>query len=185
MAENKEYDSKKLRTFIVNVRQEILNMQAGESKYRTSALHFETSVAGGSRTPVIFRLDQLEEYPSKKNLESFIEIARQDLSSRAGIAFESWSRTIFPVDASALATAQIKPFELHIKDGFYDLFKAAQIPLTPKQVDLITVHSTKLARAFQQEIRTTIRTQINELVAKTKAEEPKELEKDENLPESE
>lgn len=166
MAENNEFDKKRLRTFVRNVQQEILLMKAGESKYRTSALHFETSVAKDSRIPVMFQLEQLEQHPSKKNLASFIEIARQDLSARAGIAFEGWSRNIFPQDPAALATAQIKPFDLQIKDGFYDLFRAAQIPLNPKQVDLIMVHSSKLAKAFQCEIHKTIRTQLDELVEK-------------------
>jgi len=139
MAENSEYDRDRLRTLIRNVRQEILLMQAGESKYRTSALHFETSVSGDSQTPVMFRLEQLEKHPTKKNLASFLEIASQDLSARAGVAFEGWSRNIFPQNPAVLAKTQIKPFDLVVKDGFYDLFRAAQIPLNPKQVDLITV----------------------------------------------
>jgi len=171
MVENKEYDKKRLRTLIRNVRQEILLMQAGESKYRTSALHFEQSVAGDSQTPIAFRLDQLEKHPSKKNLASFLEIASQDLSARAGAAFDSWSKNIFHQDPEALAKAQIKPFELQIKDGFYDLFRAAQIPLNPKQVDLVMTHSGKLAKAFQGEIHKTIKDQLETLVKKLKTEE--------------
>ena len=171
MAENSEYDTKRLRTFIRNVRQEILNMQAGESKYRTSALHFEVGVSGDSRVPVMFRLEQLENHPSQKNLDSFLEIASQDLSARAGAAFKSWAVNIFPQDPEALAKAQIKPFDLQIKDGFYDLFRAAQIPMTPQQVDLIMTHSGKLAKAFQGEIHKTIKDQLEELVTKLKTEE--------------
>ena len=174
MEENSEYDKKRLRTFIRNVRQEILNLQAGESKYRTSALHFETGVSGDSRVPVMFRLEQFENHPSKKNLESFLELASQDLSARAGIAFEGWSRNIFPQTPEALAKAQIKPFDLQIKDGFYDLFRAAQIPMTPQQVDLIMTHSGKLAKAFQGEIHKTIKDQLETLVAKLKTQEEKE-----------
>ena len=178
MAENSEYDKKRLRTFIRNVRQEILNLQAGESKYRTSALHFEVGVSGDSRVPVMFRLEQLENHPSQKNLDSFLEIASQDLSARAGAAFKSWSMTIFHQDPEVLAKAQIKPFDLQIKDGFYDLFRAAQIPMTPQQVDLITVHSGKLAKAFQREIRETIRTQLDELVEKLHKEKTEEATKE-------
>ena len=119
----------------------------------------------------MFRLEQLEQYPSKKNLASFLEIASQDLSARAGAAFTSWAISIFPQDPEALAKAQIKPFGLQIKDGFYDLCRAAQIPLNPKQVDLIMTHSGKLAKAFQGEIRTTVKEQLETLVTKLKTEE--------------
>ena len=177
MAENSEFDKDRLRTFIRNVRQEILNLQAGESKYRGTALHFETGVAG-TPAPVIFRLEQLEQHPSQKNLDLFLMLAAQDLSAAAGAAFRSWSNGIFPVDPEAAAKAQIKPFNLQIKDGFYDLFRAAQIPMTPKQVDLITVHSGKLAKAFQREIRETIRTQLDELVEKLHKEKTEEASKE-------
>ena len=167
MAENNAFDKDRLRTFIRNVRQEILNLQAGESKFRTSAVHFPVSVSG-NKVPVLQRLDALEEFPSQKSLDLFLMLSAQDLSARAGAAFKTWSTGIFPVDAERNAKALVKPFELQIKDGFYDLFKAAQIPLNPKQVDLITVHAGKLAKAFQGEIHKTIKDQLEVLVTKLK-----------------
>ena len=170
MAENRKFDKDRLRTFIRNVRQEILNLQAGESKFRTSAVHFPVSVSG-NKVPVLQRLDALEEFPSQKSLDLFLMLASQDLSARAGAAFETWSTGIFPVDAERNAKALVKPFELQIKDGFYDLFRAAQIPLNPKQVDLIMTHSGKLAKTFQGEIHKTVKEQLEVLVAKLKTEE--------------
>ncbi len=170
MAENNVCDKKRLRTFVRNVRQEILNLQAGESRFRTSAIHFPQTVGGGP-PGVVFRLDQLDEHPSQKNLDIFLQLASQDLSAKAGVAFKDWSTGIFPEDPDVAAKAKVKPFELQIKDGFYDLFKAAQIPLNPKQVDLIMTHSGKLAKAFQGEIHKTIKEQLEELVTKLKAQE--------------
>ena len=170
MAENNELDKDRLRTFIRNVRQEILNLQAGESKFRTSAVHFPVSVSG-DKAPVLQRLDALDNHPSQKSLDLFLLLASQDLSAAAGVAFKSWSTGIFPVDPEVVAKAKVKPFELQIKDGFYDLFRAAQIPLNPKQVDLITTHSGKLAKAFQGEIRVTVKSQLTELVTKLKTAE--------------
>ncbi len=109
MAENKEYDKKRLRTFIRNVRQEILNLQTGESKFRTSAIHFPQTVSG-AKPGVVFRLDQLDEHPSQKNLDLFLLLAAQDLSAQAGVAFKDWSTGIFPVDPDVAAKAKIKPF---------------------------------------------------------------------------
>ena len=170
MAENSEFDKDRLRTFIRNVRQEILNLQAGESRFRTSALHFEQTLSGDG-PGVMVRLDALDKHPSKENLEYFLLLAAQDLSAQAGAAFKTWSQGIFPVSAEAAAKALIKPFDLQIKDGFYDLFKAAQIPLNPKQVDLIMVHSGKLAKAFQGEIQKTVKEQLDTLVTKIKTED--------------
>ncbi len=174
MVDDNVCDKKRLRMFIRNVRQEILNMKAGESKFRTGAIHFETSVTK-AQPPVIQRLDVLDEHPSQKNLDIFLELAKQDLGARAGQAFTSWSTGIFTEDPEEAKKPRIKTFEQQITDGFYDLFKAAQIPLNPKQVDLITTHSGKLARTFQGEIHATVKEQLTTLVTKLKTNEtPKE-----------
>lgn len=170
MVDDKVVDKKRLRSFIRNVRQEILNLQAGESRFRNGAIHFEGSVSK-SKPPVIVRLDALDEYPSQKNLDTFLALAKQDLGAAVGEAFTSWSAGIFTPEEKEKAKAPVKTFELQIKDGFYDLFRAANIPLNPKQVDLITKHSVKLARTFQGEIQKTIGDQLKVLVEKMREKE--------------
>jgi len=167
MEGSNEYDKKRLRTFIRNVRQEILNLRAGESKFKNTAIQFPVSVSG-DEAPVLQRLDALDNHPSQKSLDLFLMLATQDLSAQAGKAFTSWSDGIFAKEEAPVDAVQARTFELVVKDSFYDLFKAAQIPLNPKQVDLITVHSGKLAKAFQKEIHKTVKEQLKVLVTKLK-----------------
>lgn len=167
MEENSGCDKKRLRTFIRNVRQEILNLQAGESRYKNIAVQFPVSVSG-DKAPVLQRLDALDNHPSQKSLDLFLMLAKQDLSFRAGEAFTTWSNGIFTEEDVKEDAVTAKTFELHIKDGFYDLFRSAQIPLNPKQVDLLHKHAAKMAHAFQAEIHKTIKSQLETLVAKIK-----------------
>ena len=171
MVDDSVCDKKRLRTFIRNVRQEILNLQAGESKFKNIAVHFPVSVSG-DKAPVRQRLDALDNHPSKKSLDLFLMLAKQDLSAQAGAAFTSWSEGIFTEEEVKVDAVKARTFELVVKDSFYDLFKAAQIPLNPKQVDLIMVHSAKLARAFQGEIHNTVKEQLEVLVKKLKEDDP-------------
>ncbi len=170
MVDDNALDKKRLRTFIRNVRQEILNLQAGESKFKNVAVHFPVSVSG-DKAPVLQRLDALDNHPSQKSLDLFLMLAKQDLSALAGNAFTSWSDGIFTKEEVKVDPIKARTFELVVKDGFYDLFKAAQLPLNPKQVDLIGVHSAKLARAFQGEIHKTVKAQLEVLVKKLKKDE--------------
>jgi hypothetical protein len=183
MSETKELNRERLLSFLTSVDQEILNMKSGEGRFRPGALHFEKDKA----SPVLFRLEQLKENPTKGNLEQFLGIAKQDFGAATAQAFKDWSHSIFPVDPIVKAEPVVKPFNLVIKDGFYDMFKAATIPLTPKQVELLEVASLKLAKAFESKIATAVgfatgldkheavkkevRKQLKELVNKSKVQD--------------
>jgi hypothetical protein len=167
MSEFKEYHREKFLAFIANVDQEILNMRSGEGRFRPGALHFEE----GKASPVLHRLTQLKDNPSAANLAQFIEIAKQDFGAATATAFANWSRAIFPENPNVVKKHVPKAFDVAIKDGFYDLFKAAQIPLTPKQVELLEIHSLKLARTFDTKIQEVVRAQLTALVSKSKATE--------------
>jgi hypothetical protein len=167
MNDFKEYNRERFLAFIANVDQEILNMRSGEGRFRPGALHFEKDKA----SPVLHRLTQLKDNPSAGNLAQFIEIAKQDFGKATATAFANWSRAIFPENPNTVKKHVPKAFDVAIKDGFYDLFKAAQIPLTPKQVELLEIHSLKLARTFDTKIQEVVRAQLQELVSKSKATE--------------
>ncbi len=164
MSETNEFNRERFLSFLTSVDQEILNLQSGEGKFRSGAIHFEK----GKASPVLFRLQQLKDNPTKKNLDEFIVIAKQDFGTTTGQAFSDWSHSIFPVDLAVKAKPVVKPFSVAIKDGFYDMFRAAQIPLTPKQVELLEVASLKLAQAFDVKVQETVRAQLKTLVEKSK-----------------
>jgi hypothetical protein len=167
MSEFKEYNRERFLSFIASVDQEILNMRSGEGRFRPGAIHFEE----GKASPVMHRLTQLRDNPSADNLVQFIEIAKQDFGLPTGQAFADWSLAIFPVDLNVVKRHVPKAFDVAIKDGFYDMFKAAQIPLAPKQVELLEIHSLKLAKTFNTKIQEAVREQLTELVSKAKVTE--------------
>jgi hypothetical protein len=144
---------------------------------------------------VLHRLELFKANPTADNLVQFIEIAKQDFGTSTGQAFADWSHGIFPDGGGRVQVKPVvKPFAVIVKDGFYDLFKAAQIPLGPKQVELLEIHSLKLAKAFEDKIATGVGFQFGSLLRETvdkavrtqlKAlvEKSKEVEKDTNPPE--
>ena len=179
MSEINEFNRERFLSFLTSIDQEILNMQSGEGKFRPGAIHFEK----GKASPVLFRLEQLKENPTSANLLLFIEIAKQDFGLSTAKAFKDWSHDIFPVDPKVKAKPVVKPFATVVKDGFYDMFKAAQVPLSPKQVELLEAASLRLAQAFENKIaigvgfavgnsvRVQVQKQLKELVEKSKVQE--------------
>lgn len=169
MSENEGLDKKHLRTFLSNVDQEIINIQAGESKFRHGAMHFEKGTC-----PALNRLKMFRDYPTKKNLEQFIALAGQDFGQTAAEAFRTWSARIHDeLTPAAEKKPVVRPFDVVIKDGFYDMFKATRIPLDQKQVDLLEKNSAKLSRAFRDEISKEVKTQLEALVSKLETKKPK------------
>ncbi len=162
-------DKPHLRTFLRNVKQEIENMKAGEGKFLKRALHFEKGTS-----PALNRLKIFEEFPTKKNLDEFVDHAIQDFGKMCGDAFKSWSSLVFqdltPVEDRKPIE---KTFETQIKDIFYDCFKAAHIPLDPNQMDLLERHTRKMANIFQAEIHKGISTEIAALVKHLKDDKDK------------
>ena len=160
MAENEGLNKERLRQFLTNVDQEILNLQAGESKYRGGAIHFEKGGLG-----VMNRLKMFRDNPTKDNLEQFIALAKQDFGATCGNAFETWS---VPIHDQLTPDAEKEPversFENKIKNGFYDMFKAARVSLDQKQVEQIERASWKMAKTFKEENSKEIRSQLEVLV---------------------
>jgi hypothetical protein len=171
MSEIKEFNRDNFLRFIGNVRQEILNMQSGEGKWRPGALHFEKDKA----SPVMHRLEMLENNPTKKNLDEFLLIAKQDFGTATARAFSDWSHSIFPPTAKEKAQVPTKAFDVSIKDGFYDMFKACRIPLEPKQLILLEKAALRLAKVFEMKIATTVGFQLGNLVKKMKEDEVKPI----------
>ena len=160
MSENEGLNKERLRQFLTNVDQEILNLQAGESKYRGGAIHFEKGGLG-----VMNRLDMFKKNPTKDNLEQFIALAKQDFGAVCGEAFETWSQ---PIHDQLTPDAEKEPversFENKIKNGFYDMFKAARVSLDQKQVEQIERASWKMAKTFKEENSKEIKSQLDILV---------------------
>ena len=162
----------RLIQFLSNVDQEVLNMCAGEGTHRPGVLHFE---AGKNSCPVMNRLEILKNTPTQKNLDEFLALAAQDFGGPTADFFKGQSQAIF-VRTVEGGPKFVKDFDLAIKDGFYDMFKAARISMEPKQVELIETHALRLARVIETKIATavgfqvglTVREQLGALVEKQK-----------------
>ncbi len=161
-----EFDRTRFLAFIGNVRQEILNMKSGEGKWRPGALHFEKDTS-----PALHRLELLEGNPTPGNLTQFLELSVQDFGAATGKAFKDWSHSIFPPDATKKAAPVVKAFDVAIKDGFYDMFKAARIPLEPKQIILLEKAAMRIAKTFEQKIAVATGFAVGNLVKKLKDKE--------------
>ena len=170
MNDTKEFNRDNFVKFLGNVNQEILNMQSGEGRFRPGALHFEV----GKASPVLNRLKMLEDNPTRENLDQFLLIAKQDFGAPTAQAFTDWSHSIFPEVKKDVSQVATKPFDVSIKDGFYDLFKACRIPLEPKQLLLLEKASLRIAQTFKQEISRTVGEQLGVLVKSAKAKEGKD-----------
>ena len=159
----------KLVPFIRNVRQELLNIQSGEPKWRSGPpLHFEE----GKSVPIFATLDRFEANPTKKTLDAFIAQAAQDLGKATGKGFETWSAPVFhTVTTEGEVVVTEKTFAYSIKDGWYDCFKVAHISMDQKQVDLMSKAATRMAESFQAEIKRGISGQLDELVKRMKKAE--------------
>jgi hypothetical protein len=166
MSDIKEFNRERFLAFVGNVRQEILNMKSGEGKWRPGALHFEKGTS-----PALHRLELLEENPTPGNLKQFLELSVQDFGAATGKAFSDWSHSIFPPDPKKKVVPVVKAFDVAIKDGFYDMFKAARIPLEPKQIVLMEKTALRLAKTFEQKIATTVGFQLGNLVKELKDKE--------------
>lgn len=166
-----EFDKKKLRQFLSNIRQEILNIQSGEPRWRTGpALHFET----GKAVPIYATLERLQENPTKKTYDAFIAQASQDLGAPTGKGFATWGQgTFIKVEDDKPAPTPSKKFEAKLFDGLYDCFKVARIQLEPKQIEAFEKATLRLARTFSEEINNEIRKQLSEVVEKMKAKDDK------------
>ena len=169
------YDTNRERavTFIRNVKQEILNIQAGEGKWRRgSGLYFETNKA----VPVFATLERFEATLSKKAFDEFIAQASQDLGKATGDGFKDWGQGLFTEvkEDGTPAPQPSKKFEAKLFDGFYSVFKVARISLEPKQIAAFEQATAKLALTFSEEIHREMRTQLAETVAKLKDSEVKD-----------
>ena len=164
-------DKKRLSKFLANVRQEIANVQFGEPRWRTGPpLHFETDKA----VPILSVLERLQNAPSKENFDVFIAQASQDLGKPTGDGFATWGQGIFTkVDDKGVPVVASKTFADAIKDGIYDCFKTARIPMEQKQVDVMQKVTTRMANAFQAEISKAVGEQLDELVKRLKTAEKK------------
>lgn len=161
----------RLQSFLANVKQEVLNMKSGDSRFRNGALHFDK---GDSSSPAINRLKLFEENPTPKNLTEFLNIAKQDFGSRCADEFKLWASAIFEPEAFEAKAPPAKDFEVQIKDCFYDCFKAVSIPMSPKQIELLDKHAFKLASVFRMEIFKGIQEQLEVLVKRLKESESKD-----------
>ena len=162
-------DDKRIRTFIRNVNQELLNIQSGDSKYRTGAMHFE-----GMGPGAVNRLEMLQKNPTKSNLDEFIELAKQDFGATAADAFSKWSEGIFSeVDEKQKPIAPKKSFETRVQDSFYDLLRIGRVPLDPKQMDQLRGVASKFSEGISDEISEGIHTQLEILVKKMDARQAK------------
>ena len=169
MSVTSEFNRERFTNFIAQVNQEILNMKSGEGKFRPGALHFEV----GKAHPTMNRLKMLEENPTRENLDQFLLIAKQDFGAPTAKAFTDWSHSIFPNEKKGKAEVTTKAFDVALKDGFYDMFKACRIPLEPKQIVLLEKGALRLAQTFKQEISRTVGEQLGVLVKNLKAKEEK------------
>ena len=163
-------NQKKLTPFLKNVRQEILNIRSGEAKWRTGPpLHFEA----GKAIPVNATLERFQENPIKKNFDTFIAQATQDLGKPTGDGFERWGIGLWHevTEEGEPVVAVDKPFAATIKDGFYDCFKTAHISLDQKQVDLLGKAADRMAVAIDKQIFKGISSQLDALVARLKKAE--------------
>ena len=164
-----EFDKKKLRQFLSNVRQEILNIQSGEPKWRTGPpLHFEV----GKSVPIHATLERLQANPTKKTYDGFIAQASQDLGAPTGKGFATWGQGVFTkVEDNTPVPTPSKAFEVKLFDGLYDCFKVARIQLEPKQIEAFEKATLRLARTFSEEIHKEMREQLGSVVEKLKAED--------------
>ena len=164
-------NKEKVPQFLKNVRQEILNIQSGEAKWRTGpAIHFETNKA----IPVEATLDRFQANPTKKTYDEFIRQASQDLGKPTGDGFATWGMNLFNTVKDGKPTpTPSKKFEAKLFDGFYSVFKVARIQLEPKQIEAFEAATAQLAKTFSEEIHREMRTQLTETVAKLKKAEPK------------
>ena len=166
MSENTEFNRDRFIKFVANVRQEILNMQSGEGRWRPGALHFEKDTS-----PAMHRLQLLEDNPTEGNLKQFIELAKQDFGAATAKAFKDWSHSIFPEPPKEKRAPVVKAFDVAIKDGFYDFFKVARIPLEPKQIVLMEKTALRLATTFKTEIDRAVKERLEVLIQATKKKE--------------
>ena len=164
-------NKKKVPQFLKNVRQEILNIQSGEPKWRTGpALHFEV----GKAVPIFATLDRFQENPTKKTYDAFIAQASQDLGAPTGKGFATWGTSLWHTVRDGTPTpTPSKAFEAKLFDGLYNIFKVARIQLEPKQIEMFEKGTLQLAQTFSAEINGEIRKQLAEIVAKLKKAEPK------------
>jgi hypothetical protein len=169
MSDIKEFNRERFLAFIGNVRQEIANMQSGEGKWRPQALHFEKNTS-----PAMNRLELLEGNPTPGNLKQFLDLSVQDFGAATGKAFSDWSHSIFPPDPDKKEVKAVKAFDVAIKDGFYDMFKAARIPLEPKQIVLIEATALRMAKTFEQKIAVAVGFAVGNLVKKLKEKKKEE-----------
>ena len=169
MATTYTLDKQQLSRFLKNVRQEIMNIQSGEARWRTGpALHFEQDKA----VPILSVLERFATSPTKKNYDGLIAQASQDLGKPTGDGFATWGQPLFKeVTAKGVPVVASKTFAASIKDGIYDCFRVAKISMDQKQVDLMEAATTRMANAFQAEISKAVGEQLNELVARLKLKE--------------
>ena len=168
MSETKfEFDKKKLQQFLSNVRQEILNIQSGEAKWRTGPpLHFEV----GKAVPIHATLERFQANPTKKTYDDFIAIAHQDLGAPTGKGFATWGQGVFTkIEGDKPAPPPSKKFTAKLFDGFYSIFKVARIQLEPTQIAMFEAATAQLAKTFSEEIHREMKIQLAETVAKVKA----------------
>jgi hypothetical protein len=165
----------KLAQFIANVDQEILNMMAGEGSKRPGALHFEV----GKVSPALNRLEVFKETPTQKNLDQFIELAKQDFGAPTGEMFESYSGAIFTPDPAVRKKPVPKAFNVSVKDAFYDMFKAARIPMEPQQVERIEAISMKFANTLEMKVATAVGFAVGNLVHTLKKQEAEKVKAEE------
>ena len=164
-------DKKRLAKFLKSVRQEIMNVQCGEARWRSGPpIHFEQDKA----VPILSVLERFANSPTKKNYDGLIAQASQDLGKLTGDGFATWGQGLFTeVTAKGVPVVASKTFAASIKDGIYDCFKVAKVGLDQKQVDLMEQATTRMANAFQAEISKAVGEQLNELVARLKLKEAK------------
>jgi hypothetical protein len=162
-----EVNRAKLAQFIANIDQEILNMMAGEGTKRPGALHFEV----GKVSPALNRLQVFKDTPTQKNLDQFIELAKQDFGGPTGEMFEGYSGAIFTPDPAVRKKVVPKAFNVAVKDAFYDMFKAARIPLEPRQVERIEAISMQFANTLEAKVATAVGFAVGNLVHELKKQE--------------
>ena len=166
-------DRPRLMQFIANVDQELLNIQSGEGTKRSGALHFEI----GKVHPVLHTLEVFKKNPTQATLDTFIEIAKQDLGTPTGEWFEVQARAIFTSDATTKVVLK-RAFDVVVKDSFYDCFRTLRLSMEPRQVEQLERITSKLGKYLQAEIAeqvsTTVASQLGALVNALKAKEQAE-----------
>jgi len=164
-----KFDKARVKAFIKSVEQEILNIKAGESKYRKGAMHFEKGLSGA-----VNRLDIFQQTPTKKNLDEFLSISKQDFGATVAGAFEIWSAGIYTeVTADEKPVPVERSFETKLQDFYYNLFKIGLIPLSPEQMNRFKLEVDKIAAAIKAEISSDIGKQLEVLVKRLKKKETK------------